>query len=44
MTELARPPRRLRAFKDFTLDLDRGANVIAPRASRAWTTQAGRTR
>jgi DNA-binding winged helix-turn-helix (wHTH) protein/tetratricopeptide (TPR) repeat protein len=24
MTELARPPRRLRAFKDFTLDLDRG--------------------
>jgi len=24
MTELAPPPRRLRAFKDFTLDLDRG--------------------
>ena len=24
MTEQARPPRRLRAFKDFTLDLDRG--------------------
>ena len=24
MTELARPPRRLRAFNDFTLDLDRG--------------------
>jgi len=24
MTELARPPRRLRAFKDFTLDLERG--------------------
>jgi DNA-binding winged helix-turn-helix (wHTH) protein/tetratricopeptide (TPR) repeat protein len=24
MTELARPPRRIRAFKDFRLDLDRG--------------------